>query len=372
MEKESIVIDNGTSQIKIGIAGNENPSFIEFNCIGKPKGKESKTNQESSYIGCEAIEKRESLTLSSPMERGQIVDWENMERIWNYLFLDKMKHDPNEYNFLITKKRQTPKSNDETIAEIVFETYGVKAMYLAYDTILSLYSSGRTTGCVLDVGDGCITIEAIYEGFSVPQSINRYDLGGRDITDYLCTLLKRETGRSFTTTSEIDIVREIKEKHCQVALSCKAQELRGNLPEEDKITYELPDKGKIKIGNERIQAPEILFQPSLIGIEQPNLDEIVINSIMNCDIDARKDFFGNVVLSGSTTLMSGFVERLQTGIKERAPEGIRLHCVAAPERALSPWIGGSILGSLSTFQKMWVSVDEYLENGVSIVHTKCF
>jgi len=116
----------------------------------------------------------------------------------------------------------------------------------------------------------------------------------------------------------------------------------------------------------------VLFKPSLIGLEQEGIDKTTYNSIMKCDVDIRKDLYGNIVLSGGSTMFGGIADRLQKEVTALAPPTMKIKVVAPPERKYSVWIGGSILSSLSTFQAMWISKQEYDESGPSIVHRKCF
>ena len=137
-------------------------------------------------------------------------------------------------------------------------------------------------------------------------------------------------------------------------------------------SYELPDGQVITIGNERFRCPEALFQPTFLGMESAGVHETTYNSIMKCDVDIRKDLYANVVLSGGTTMYSGIADRMSKEITALAPASMKVKIIAPPERKYSVWIGGSILSSLSTFQQMWISKQEYDESGPSIVHRKCF
>jgi actin len=128
----------------------------------------------------------------------------------------------------------------------------------------------------------------------------------------------------------------------------------------------------ITIGNERFRCPEVLFKPSLIGKEDDGVHQLTYDSIMKCDVDIRKDLYGNIVLSGGTTMFEGIAERMEKEIVALAPSSMKIKIVAPPERKYSVWIGGSILASLSTFQQMWISKQEYDESGPQIVHRKCF
>merc|ERR1712168_1776430 len=290
------------------------------------------------YVGDEAQSKRGILSLVYPIEHGIITNWDDMEKVWHHTFNNELRISPDESPILHSEAPLNPKANREKMIQISFEVFNCPAMYV---------------------------------GFALPHAILRLDLAGHDLTDYLMKIMN-ERGYSMVTTAEREIVRDIKEKLCYVALDFEQEMATAASSSSIEKSYELPDGQIVTVGNERFRCPESMFRPAFLGMESAGIHEGSFNSIMKCDIDIRKDLYANTVLSGGTTMYPGIADRMQKEITALAPSTMKIKIIAPPERKYSVWIGGSILASLSTFQEMWISKQEYDEAGPSIVHRKCF
>ncbi|KAJ5070421.1 actin [Anaeramoeba ignava] len=367
---ETLVIDNGSGMIKAGFAGDDAPRAVFPTIIGKPKYLAVMVGMghKYSYIGDEAQARRGLSNISYPIEHGIVRNWEDMEKIWHHTFYNELRVAPEEHPLLITEHPFNPKRNREKMTQIMFETFNIPAFYVAIPGILSAFASGRNTTINIELGDGVFYAFPNSSSFASLHSITRMNFGGRDITDYLMDLLT-ENGLFFETTGDRETVRDIKEKLCYVAYDFDEEIQISSENSSIEKSYELQDGQLITLGDQRFRCAEALFQPKLIGRENKGIHQMIFDTISKTDIDLQSLLFNNIYLTGGTSMFPGIADRIQKEISKLAPN-VKVNVLAVPERKYSVWIGGSILGSLSTFQDKWISKEEYEDVGPTISHSK--
>lgn len=251
------------------------------------------------------------------------------------------------------------------MVEVMFESFGVPVLNISIQGVLALLGQGRTTGLVLDSGDGVTHTIPIFDGFGMPHCINRLDLAGRDLTVLLGKFLAQE-GYCLTTTSDMDQVRRMKEQQCYVS-----QDPSTEFAEQEE--FRLPDGRVIPLADERWKCPETLFNPSQAGLESQGVAGLVWESIKNCEIDLRRTLLSNVVLSGGSTMFQGFPERLTKELRSYAPTATQgnIRVVQTADRKYAVWTGAQVFATLRNMQEdQWISYEEYEEYGARYIHDK--
>ncbi|XP_040850809.1 uncharacterized protein LOC121165872 [Ochotona curzoniae] len=339
----AVVIDTGTGFTKCGLAGENHvlnvvPSrvqLLQHAAQGQPRYAVPE-NQEGSY----------------PMlNRGVVSDWDALEVLWQHLFYCRLGVQSEELAVLVADSPISPRTNREKVAEILFERFRVPAMQTVHQALLALYAYGRTTGLVVGSGHGTSYVAPILTGDLAPLDTYRLDVAGGDLTEYLTQLLLAG-GHS---PPKAGLVNQIKEACCYVAMDMTAEMARTQA--QARVDFVLPDKQVITLGSERFCCPEALFQPNLLGLNQPGLPQLALLSISRLEAKQQEQLLANVVLDGGSTLLSGFPERLKQELGHRAT------VLGSPHRAVAAWLGGSIMACRDSFQSLWLSRREYEEEG---------
>lgn len=379
-----IVCDNGTGFVKCGYAGQNFPSAIFPSMVGRPLLRAEEVIDEtielkSVMCGEAASNARHSLDVNYPVENGIVKNWEDMEHLWNYTFYEKLQINPTENKVLLTEPPMNPRKNREKLVEEMFENYNFAAANISIQAMLTLYAQGLLKGVVVDSGDGVTHVVPVYDGFVPGHLIRRLDVAGRHVTNYMIKLLLMR-GYAFERTADFETVRKIKEQCCYSAY---------DINEERRLALEttclmkeftLPDGRVIKLGRERFEAPEILFQPSLIDSEKPGMADMVFEMIQAADIDTRSAYYKHIVLSGGSSMYPGLPSRLEADLRKRYCKDVlkgdesrmkkfKISVEDPPRRKHMVWLGGSVLADImkDRTEGFWMTKKEYDEEGLRVI-----
>ncbi|XP_068993994.1 actin-related protein 2 isoform X2 [Neodiprion pinetum] len=385
--RKVIVCDNGTGFVKCGYAGSNFPAHIFPSMVGRPIiravnkiGDIEIAFLQDLMVGDEASKLRSMLEVSYPMENGIVRNWEDMCHVWDYTFgKEKMNINPKECKILLTEPPMNPTKNRAKMIEVMFEKYGFDGTYIAIQAVLTLYAQGLLSGVVVDSGDGVTHICPVYEEFALPHLTRRLDIAGRDITRYLIKLLLLR-GYAFNHSADFETVRMMKEKLCYIGYNIETEQ---RLALETTVLvepYTLPDGRVIKVGGERFEAPEALFQPHLINVEGQGIAELVFNTIQAADIDIRSELYKHIVLSGGSTMYPGLPSRLERELKQLYLERVlkndidklskfKIRIEDPPRRKDMVFIGGAVLAEvMKDRDSFWITREEYEEKGLGVLN----
>ncbi|EZG77534.1 putative actin [Gregarina niphandrodes] len=370
MSNQVIVLDNGSSTIKAGFAGDVKPLVVLPSYVGRQKNERVMVDapNEDAYVGEQARKYRGILKLSYPIDRGIIKDETDLELLWKEVF-NQLNVSSAGHPLLISDSALLPTSNKEKLVQIAFESFGVPMVCVMSQTVLALYATARTTGTILDVGEGGTRVTSVAEGFALPHSVEATAVGGRDVTMYLQKLLKQQ-GLRLETSSELEIVREIKETVCAVAATALDKKNLGTTlggAEAGAVSYTLPDGAIVKIAN-RHAAPEILFNPALDAREAHGIPQLVHQAITNCDLDLRRHLCASIVVTGGSTLFGAFLDRFVNDFKRLQPKDALIRAYAPVDRQYCAFMGGTVVGMLPSFKSLMISRTQYDTDGVAAVH----
>lgn len=360
VQNAPIVIDCGTHTFKAGIAGDDRPRAIIPNVFGHTnpeihKGDMFQHDSKSPFlVGCRAkwIGRIIHLKLTEPIHRVIFTNIDDCFTMWQHIFCC-LEVNPQERPVLIAEPPLNSKKNREDMVKSLFETFGTPAICIIPQAVLSLFSSGRTTGVVVECGDGVTSIVPIYEGNALPHAISQHTLAGRDIREYI----QRKIKNAHNTTAIRDEARRIKAETCYVPMESK----------ETYVGHSTTDELK--------RCPDLLFKPTNFGFDEfghyTGIHEWTYDAIQRCDSDLHAELFSNIDLAGGTTKLKGFQERMQLELSQLAPDHLHVEVIAQPGREHAAWIGGSVLGSCG-FESLCASKSEYDACGVSIIDRQCF
>jgi actin-related protein 2 len=395
MKSKTIVLDIGAGCFKLGMAGSTlTPALVEPSVVGVARSKAADDSNGSCVapkdhpllFGDEAIKAQEMNQVSCryPIDDlGGIADWPAFQMLLFYIFEKLGIEDLQRYNLLIPRPHSFSKQDMDRFVGFLFDEIGVGRITMHDQAALVLYTQDIETGVVVEAGEGQIRIIPVYQGHAIPKLDKNFPIGGRALSKYLIKLL-RLRGYHLDLKDNRETARKLKEALCYVAMD---PEEERKLAEETTIlldAFSLSDGSSITIGRERFEAPEALFQPSMLDVEGSGIADLLFDVIQQADIDCRVDLYENIILSGGTSAVPGFKERLQSRLEERHLADVlqgdksrlkgdwKIQVKSPKTHSCLVFEGAALFAdAIQDNAQYWVSRQEYHEHGVDAVLDKC-
>ncbi|CDR93781.1 actin family protein, putative [Babesia bigemina] len=389
-ETLALVVDSGSYNIKVGYSGADAPlstfrsvvacklSFARWHALQTAKGRSSSSGTPRCRRpirgpSCIRSSMASSATGKSPASASTAHRGRRAlaERLWMHAFQNELKVSQREHPVLLAEPPLNPKLHRERCCQLFFEAFDVPGLYMAPTSLLALYGSSKTTGLVLDVGEGVAHAVPINEGTIVPHAIGRLDVGGYDVTSFFLASIDALDRHKLRDRY---IANQIKEQCGYVAIDYENElKTAEKQPEQYSKRFTLPDGSTISTGTACFRCPEMLFSPEVAGSNAPTLAEVVYHTVRSCEPDMHKTMFSSILLTGGSTLFPGFLERCEKDIRAATNDNAPVKIAGSiKNRSTAVWVGGSIVASLQSFQQMWVTKAEYDESGPTVIHRKCF
>lgn len=372
-ERGTVVLDIGSSSCIVDFSDQDEPRHRIPSVVGRLVGDEEQEGQKqrASLVGVDAEETSERMAATYPIKRGLVQDWDGFEKLVEHVYANALQVEARDHPLLMSEVPCNPDADRERMTELMFERFDTPALFLENQASLALFAAGRTTGVVLSYGTDVTHAVPVYETYAIRASTRTLPFGGDALTEHLASLLG-ERGLHYSSREELRIVEGMK-AHCLTSL----RSLEGNkdvAPSDMEKVISLPGGQEITLGAERFLCPEALFTPSLLGLEEgtPGIHEILSSSIWSTDIDVRKHFYWNVLLTGSGGPFWQMGDWLQKELQALTPSTMAVKMVRTPfDTTLYPWTGGALHANVGGFEDLAITKEDYDETGPAIVHRKC-
>ncbi|KAI8981481.1 actin family [Pilobolus umbonatus] len=354
-----IVIDNGSDTIKAGFGDDDSVHAMFPTVIGRPRD----SNAKGCYVGDEVLCKRHMLSIDHPIHNDTVVNWDDMEMIWNHLFTHELHISPLHNSVLLSDMTEGDKKGQQKMSEIMFEVFECKKTCIANKATLALFATGQTTGVVIESGYTQTRVTPLYQTVPIHQSVQTLHIGGLDATNYMASLLTKR-GYDINNPYGHGLANEIKLKFCYSAIDFEGFMKKKDIQysSKDETGFFLPDNTYLDVQSERIKIPETLFKPSLVQCSEQGIHQLVYNAIESCDKKIRNDLYDNIILSGGNTCYAGLNHRLEKEMKKLTSTSVGV--IANSDRRYGVWNGGAVLVNHSSMKDRWITKAEYEENGI--------
>ncbi len=315
------------------------------------------------YIGDLAAEHSGFLSISRPILRGIVHNWDDWETLFEHTYSQQLHLASEEHPLILHETIMNPKETRERTVQLSFETFNVPTCSLSNASRYVLRNSAVATGVIVECGDGVTQIIPVIDEIVRIESIIRINLAGRDIVDYLGKMLRL---RGYALHCNLESLRECSNSICFVSERFNDDIQFSRVSFANSKVYKFNDGTTIETNEERFIAPEILFKPLLIGLDSIPLHRAVLKSVLSCPVEFHETLFANIRLIGGVGLYKGLATRLTSELSQLT----KWKVVVRQESACRffRWIASACAAVSPDLERCSIAKDQYEEVGPEIVH----
>lgn len=354
-------------------------------------------NGRETFVGNEIDDCKDfsGLFYNLSFHKGILVNWDTQRAVWNQI-IKKQNVDPSTSQIIITEPIFNFSYTQECLEEVFFEEYGFEGFVRTTAPTLAAYKYMKDNSndfcLVVDSGYSFTHIAPFYKGKIILEGIRRINVGGKHLTNYLKEIISY---RQLMVMDETYVINQVKEEVCYASTDFDNDMRIAKLKNKENTIvrdYVLPDyanirKGYVKsqeestgkavnseqlirLNNERFCVPELLFNPSDIGMKEMGISEAIVDSVEACFKDVRASLYKNILLMGGNAMFNGFKERVFNDVRSLILDEYELNVQLAENVFDYAWKGGSALANSSEFDQIVVSKKLYEEHGHNICKEK--
>lgn len=365
-DSKTLIFDIGSYNSRVGFAGNEEPAAIFPTVVGRRKFQNALAgiSEDRIMVGFDASPERGVTELVEPVKQGLVTDFGAWSSIVRHAVDVKLGVDVRDFFTIFSAPIRSPHSNEQKMAEILFEEFQVKGAAGVLAPTLSLMAAKRDTGLVVDLGHGQTQIVPIIQGSWIEEASVRSEVAGQSLNTAMSRILTEQSPGFFDPKHARNYSIDTLKKTCAyVALDYDAEMEEMKASDTKAIDFEFNDGSSLTLRSERIRAAECLFRTAFLGSEQEALHKLIYRAVLRCPMDTRKELLENIVITGGTSMLHGLIPRLEKELSALALSKVRL--VAGNDRANYTWTGASRAASLL---HTIMTKQQYEEYGASAFH----
>jgi actin-related protein len=325
-DKKILIADIGHWETKSSFAGDDAPRTLIHSLVGEPRFPQFIKSSESILVNPPSSVS-DMYYIHPILENGKITSESRFQEFLSHLQNENKSLKSQDFGLFLSEPLFLDNKQKALIAKIVFEEHKNPFIGFYPQPLMALFSKGISNGLIVELGHGLTQIAAVQNSFRISDAFRRQDIGGGALNNFLERIIHTQ-GLPINQDFINNIVdfNDLKEQ----MVSCASLQQRKDLGQWDSrrlkfansdprktCKLKLPDESTIEVPNMELTLGELLFDPNMNGLSMIGIQDLLYDSFQSLDVSLRKTFRENIYISGGTTQMTNFAERLTQEMNQK-------------------------------------------------------